>query len=285
MQALFFYAQKGRHGWWHYPLTLVLATLATLVLSMLVLLPLMLTGVLPADFLAHMQSPDQPAAFFITTGASFGFIVLGLAAAVAVVHRKSPLDLLGAWRWSDFAVGLSLWLMVLLVLTAIDFALAPGGFRPAANAATTALILWSVPTLLIQTFAEEYLFRGYLTQGLLLAIRNPVVAAMISGLIFGVAHIPNGLPQTVFATIFGVVLALLAIRTGGLAFGVGLHFVNNLFGAVVVVSGGDVFKGAPGLFAQNTPHLMWWDVAAAAASAAIVLAVVWRRQGRATAAS
>ena len=68
------------------------------------------------------------------------------------------------------------------------------------------------------------------------------------------------MPQWANATLFGLVTALIAIRTGGIAFTFGMHLINNLFGAVVVVSAGDVFNGAPGLWTQTTPGLMWWDV-------------------------
>ena len=114
--------------------------------------------------------------------------------------------------------------------------------------------------LAIQVFAEEVIFRGHITQGLLVAIRKPLPAALLSGIIFGAIHIPNGAPQAASATAFGVLLALIAIKTRGIAFTSGLHLVNNFFGAVVVVSAGDVFRGSPGLFSQDTPHLMWWDM-------------------------
>ncbi len=124
----------------------------------------------------------------------------------------------------------------------------------------------------MQTFTEELIFRGWLTQGLLLWTRRPAVAAVIAGLLFGLLHIPNGLPQAAGATLFGVAMSLVAIRTGGIAFTWGLHLVNNLLGAVVVVSSGDVFAGAPGLFTQTTPQLMWWD---AAVEGVVLIILTW----------
>src|SRR5262249_38257204 len=109
--------------------------------------------------------------------------------------------------------------------------------------------------LALQTFTEEFIFRGWITQGLVRAFKRPWVASLVSGLIFGAAHIPNGGVQAASATILGVVLAYMAIETGGLALGWGLHLVNNLFAGIVVVSSSDVFNGAPGLIYQNTPGL------------------------------
>ena len=122
------------------------------------------------------------------------------------------------------------------------------------------LAAWALGGLLVQTFTEEFVFRGYLTQAILLALKKPLPAACISGLLFGAIHIPNGWPQALNAVCFGIVCALIAIRTGGIALTWGIHLANNYFGAVVVVSANDVFKGSPGLVIQNTPGLQWWDL-------------------------
>jgi membrane protease YdiL (CAAX protease family) len=115
-------------------------------------------------------------------------------------------------------------------------------------------------SLLVQTFTEEFIFRGFLTQAIVLVLRRPWPTACVSGLVFGAMHIPNGWPQAINAIWFGVICAYIAIRTGGIALTSGIHLANNYFGAMGVVSGGDVFKGSPGLFIQNTPQLQWWDL-------------------------
>ena len=102
--------------------------------------------------------------------------------------------------------------------------------------------------ILVQTFTEEFIFRGFVTQGILLVLRRPLPAACVSGLVFGAMHIPNGWPQAINAVWFGIICALIAIRTGGIALTSGIHLANNYFGAMGVVSGGDVFKGQPRSF-------------------------------------
>ena len=142
------------------------------------------------------------------------------------------------------------------------------------------LAIWAFTGLAIQTFAEEFVFRGYVTQALLLASRRPAVAALFSGLLFGALHIPNGTPQAIWATCFGVVAALIAIRTGGLAFTYGLHLANNLFAGVIVVSTGDVFKGIPGVITQSTPQIMGWDVGVGVAAMLGALMLAYRLSPR-----
>ena len=155
-----------------------------------------------------------------------------------------------------------MWLVTIAMMTLADVAIAPGAFRWSATPATLLLGGCAVFALGLQAFAEEVLFRGYITQGMLLATRRPIPAAILAGLIFGAAHIPNGhAPQAVSATGFGIAASLIAIRLGGIAFTFGLHWINNLFGAVIVVASNDVFRGFPGLVTQSGPGLAWFDVA------------------------
>jgi membrane protease YdiL (CAAX protease family) len=255
------YAARGRNAWWRYLLTLVVAPVLVIVISVAVILPIQLAGLWPQDMTRQALDPSHPLMFFSFNGGSFLVVLLAFAGAIALVHRKGPRDIIGAWTWRRFAMGFGLWTVVLLAGTIIDWALIPGSFRWTASTRTLQVALIAIPALAIQTFAEEFVFRGYVTQGLLLATKRMAPTAIISGLMFGALHIPNGWPQAASATLFGVVMAVIAMRTGGLAFTAGLHLINNLFGAVVVVSSADAFKGSPGLFTQTAPSLLWWDAA------------------------
>lgn len=275
-------AARGKNAAWRYAVSVILALALTIVFGVTVMLPLALMHVLPADFADQMQHATRPVTFFLSTAMTFGVLLAGFMAAIAIIHRKRFNDIIGLWRWRAWALGAGVWTLGLLLATLVDFLAAPSGFSITASAQTPMLVAVAVPTLALQTFTEEFVFRGYVTQGLLLATRRPIVAAVLSGLVFGSVHIPNGWPQAANAVVFGVILALIAIRTRGLGFGFGLHMVNNLYGAVAVVSGGDVFRGSPGLVTQTTPGLMWWDTAVGAAALAVVAVMVlkgWIRTG------
>ena len=269
-------AARGNNAPWRYVLAFVLGVVLTIVIGVVAML--YLKHILPPDLSAQMIQPTQPVAMLLQSALLFGLLLAGFWAAIALLHGKRFGDIIGAWRWPAFARGLGLWAVALVALSLLDLALKPNGFAVTANGQTAMLAAVALPALAIQTFAEEFVFRGYITQGLLLATRRPWLTAILSGLVFGSMHIPNGAPQAVNAVVFGVVLALIAIRTRGLAFGYGVHLINNLYGAVVVVSGGDVFHGSPGLFTQTTPGLMWADVAAA--TIALVLAAWLVLSGR-----
>lgn len=255
-------------------LAFVLAILACLAVATV----LVLTSVMPADFGDSLMDPSHPAAFFLANGLLFGLLVGAFTISARVMHQKGFGDIVGAWSWPLVGMGLAGWAIAMVFLALIDLAIVPTGFRFTATSQTPLLFLVALVGLAAQTFAEEFIFRGYITQGLLLATRRAVPAALISGALFGAMHIPNGTPQAISAGVFGVVMALVAIRTGGIAFTWGLHLTNNLFAAVLLVSNDDAFKGAPGVITQSTPQLMWWDVVTGAL-ALVAVALMLHRYG------
>ena len=272
------HAARGKNSWWRYLLGVTVALALAVAIPAAPILGLEVLHRWPADLLERAQNPAHPVEFFSFNGVLFLAVLVSFLISLRLVHRKRFGDVRGAWRWRDFTAGFGIWAVVLVCTTLIDFAIAPKGFHFAATQQTPTLALVAGLTLAVQTFTEEFVFRGYATQGLLLATRRIAPTALISGLLFGAVHIPNGTTQAVSATIFGIVLSVIAIRTGGLAFTFGLHLVNNLFGAVVVASSNDAFHGSPALFSQNTPQLMWWDTAVGVVALVLVAIVVLRRR-------
>ena len=256
------YASRGRNRWWLYFATIAVGLAGGTFAATLICILLALFKILPADIALQISQPSDPPLFFGAIAGMFAFVLFGIAGAAWLIQKKRPQDIIGSWRWSLFGWGLAAWLVVQCVLAAIDFAIVPSGFHRGGSLATS-LVIWVFGAILIQTFTEEFIFRGFLTQGIFLLFRRPIPSACVSGLVFGAMHIPNGWPQAINALWFGTVCAYLAIRTGGIALTCGIHLANNYFGAVGVVSAGDVFKGLPGLLVQNTPQLEWWDLSLA----------------------
>jgi membrane protease YdiL (CAAX protease family) len=274
------FAARGKNAWWRYILATMLAMVIAAVLGTAIVVVLKLSGRFPADLSVQILHPTRPVTFFATVGTIFGVLLAGFIGATRLVQGKRLGDIVGTWNWSLFLLAGALWFAVQGAAALIGFLVHPHDFAITASSATGRLAIWAFTGLAIQTFAEEYVFRGYVTQALLLASRRPAVAALFSGLLFGALHIPNGTPQAIWATCFGVVAALIAIRTGGLAFTYGLHLANNLFAGVIVVSAGDVFKGIPGVITQSTPQIMGWDVGVGVAAMLGALMLAYRLSPR-----
>jgi len=277
METYLTFASRGRNDWWRYLLTPVLALVLTVLVGAALTLLLTLLHLLPSDIATQIQQPKDVTPFYVGVGFYFGLLAIGLAVAAMIVQRKHPGDIIGLWRWKFFFVGLAIWTAVQGGLALIDLMIAPRGFSITAGPGTAVLAVVALAGVAAQTFAEEFIFRGYLTQGILLALKRPLPTAIVSGLLFGSLHIPNGIPQALNAVLFGIVCALIAMRSGGIALTSGLHLANNYFGAVVVVSGSDVFKGSPGIVSQNTPQLIWWDLGLGAIALIGAVWLIFRR--------
>ncbi|MFF3846623.1 type II CAAX prenyl endopeptidase Rce1 family protein [Streptomyces sp. NPDC002328] len=149
-----------------------------------------------------------------------------------------------------------------------------GFFLPA-----LAMLLVLVP---FQAAAEEYVFRGWLTQAVGAYVRSPWFAVVPQAVLFAAAHgwgTPWGFADLV---VFGVIAGLLTVRTGGLEAAVVLHAVNNLFAFGVSAAVVD------GLKSEDTAADAPWeyvlvDVAGIAVFAAIVLWLARRNPPTSTA--
>ena len=284
--SLLDYARRGHTQWWRWLLTGVAAVfmgfIAQLVIGLVLVAVIMAEGI-PADkILGEVQKPSNPVGFFALAAVSFGCFLISFWLCALWIQAKRFGDLIGRWRWGAFAAGAALWLVLIAAGALIDYLIEPQGFSVTLSSATASLAVVAAGGLIIQTFAEEFIFRGWLTQAWLLATKNPIATAILSGLLFGSIHLPNpdGVLSAASATVFGIATSLIAIRIGSLAFGYGMHLVNNLWGAVVVVSSTDVFKGAPAIFSQHTTGLDWSDVGIEAACLVLVTALVYWRVPR-----
>lgn len=107
--------------------------------------------------------------------------------------------------------------------------------------------LIAIPLILIQTGAEEALFRGYLMQQLFARFRSMLIRVALPTVLFGLLHwnpeAPGGSGAIMLAAGFaGFALALLTIRTGNLYMAWGVHFGINL-SAILLVSPTDYLSG------------------------------------------
>lgn len=89
--------------------------------------------------------------------------------------------------------------------------------------------------VLIQTGAEELVFRGYLQSQLAARFNSPWVWMVIPSAIFGYLHYDpatwgdGAIWPVAWAFVFGLCAADVVARSGTLAAGIAFHFVNNLY--------------------------------------------------------
>lgn len=113
-----------------------------------------------------------------------------------------------------------------------------------------ALILVAVSLLVLQSAAEEIILRGYILQALSSWKKlKPIVALVISSLIFASLHISNPefneygfVPMFLAYLITAMFLGAFAILGKGLEIPIGIHAANNFYAAVLVNYKGSALK-------------------------------------------
>lgn len=166
---------------------------------------------------------------------SFAGLAIATMTAVRLVHRRSPATLFGpdAGNTGRDFLRVVLPLGGLQILIA-SLALANPAIRPGLSLASfLGYLPFSIPGLLIQTGAEELLFRGYLQQQLAARFRAPVIWMGLPSALFAWGHYtpeefgPGALAIVLWAFVFGCLAADLTARTGNLGAALALHAANN----------------------------------------------------------
>ena len=177
-------------------------------------------------------------------------MTLAVVVVTAQLHRRSPLTLLGPIPLMMRQFG-----AVVAVLIALGIAIAvlpPWGFDDPVSAGLPPLrwlllLPLALLAVLIQTSAEEILFRGYLQQQLAARFRSPVIWMVVPALLFGVLHYrpdagANGGLIMLWAAGFALAAADLTARAGTLGPAIGLHFMSNA-SALLILSAEGTLSG------------------------------------------
>jgi membrane protease YdiL (CAAX protease family) len=218
------------------------------------------------------------------------------------IARLGPYGLLSSirlrvrWGWLGWC------LLPLLVLGIIMFLLQSWGMfafdgglhwnTAAIGQSTVSVQTLTVTILLVvllvpfQAAAEEYVFRGFLMQtiGSWIPARvvSTVVAVGVSTVLFAVLHLPNGYNIWGILDVgsFGLVAAIIVLRTGGLEATVLQHALNNIMIFVLQAPGwskidltGEGSQGSlVGFLVTLASSLLYWGL--------VELVAHWRRLDR-----
>lgn len=290
----FWQPAEDRKQVWRTLLGLVIVFAIWIALSLGILLAAADLLGLPVWRVAQGRSWSTAAAFFL------GFLGfhLGLLVVLPLLHRRGYASLLGPSRrlnWRHFRAGLATALAIAAALYGVmglEHLVLPDGVSPPILPAQPLLpwLLGLVPALLLilmQTFAEEAVFRGYLLQQLRARFRSVLVWAVLPSLLFGLLHFDastygtlNAAVYVLNAAVMGSLAALITARTGNLAAAIGLHFGNNATMVLIGLRGSlDGFS----LFVVDMDlksGYATYSILTQTAVMALVFALWWRWMGR-----
>lgn len=190
----------------------------------------------------RLQFEDAPsvladqAALFI----AFGTVILrqlAMVTALAIIWTRAPASLLAnlspkSWIRRDIGRGL-LWAaatygvlaayLVLLRLAGLDALLPQSTIGEEVTRSLPVLVLAGISAVLVAPVSEEFIFRGFLLNGLMRFGFWP--AAFVSGFLFAAPHFDAA--SLIPFTLIGVVLAWLAHSSGGLRQPIVFHAAFN----------------------------------------------------------
>ncbi len=179
------------------------------------------------------------------------FLVL-LLLYVKFAHRQSLVSLTTSRKkvdWSRILFSFSIIAVFIISLTLIDIYFSPESYKfnfdinKFLPLAVLALIL--VP---FQTSFEEYMFRGYLMQGVGVIAKNRWVPLILTSVVFGLVHAANPevlkLGPVIMISYIGTgfLLGLLTLMDEGMELALGFHAGNNLITALLVTADWTAFQ-------------------------------------------
>lgn len=86
------------------------------------------------------------------------------------------------------------------------------------------IIVYIIYSVILAPITEEILFRGMVLKNL--SVVNKKFAIIFSAVLFGLFH--ENFPQMITATLIGILLAYVAIKSNSILIPIGLHMLNNL---------------------------------------------------------
>jgi uncharacterized protein len=212
---------------WRPPVAVVVVILAVVIAQV----------VATAVILAAGDSDEASAAGLVLADLIVLGVILAFAARGAERLTAATLGVRRTAFWRAVGWALAIWVGI----SALEglWALLVGGFsnveeEAELSTAATLLILFAVAVT--APIVEELTFRGYLFPALT-GWRGPWVAAVLTAILFGAAHVASSpLAALPALAVFGFGACLLYWFTGSLLPCVGLHAANN---AIVMSVGGD----------------------------------------------
>jgi CAAX protease family protein len=178
---------------------------------------------------------------------TFVGMAAGPIAVTRMLHHRSPATLFGrAPRvLRDFVVAT----LVVGGFCAVTLGLwsLPYDAEPGVDPRTWLAILpLALVGILIQTGAEELVFRGYMMQQLAARFRSPLIWMVVPSVLFGLVHYApamsggNALMLVAGATLFGLFAADLTAVSGSLGAAWGFHFANNVAALAILATDGTI---------------------------------------------
>ena len=183
---------------------------------------------------------------------SFAIGLLALLFVVKFIHKQTINSLTTSRKkidWRRFWFSFILWGFVTVIFIVIEFLSSPENYVLNFDLIPF-LVLLSIAVIMVplQTSFEEYLFRGYLMQGLGVLSKNRWVPLFITSIAFGLLHIANPEIEKIGYILLihyigtGFLLGIMTLMDEGLELALGFHAANNLIASLLLTADWTAFQ-------------------------------------------
>ncbi|MBA3340044.1 MAG: CPBP family intramembrane metalloprotease [Geodermatophilaceae bacterium] len=239
-QPYFRLMRTVNHRWWR-PILGLLAFLGTYVVSAVLVTLTFLAGGMELADLGQLDDLTDPATLALANASLIVAIPAVWVAWLAHTERIGwSSSVLGRirWRllWRYGLLGLAILATGILLSLAVSGGIGPSaGFDGRTFMLLVAIVVVSTP---LQSAAEEYVFRGYLSQTIAswmpARALGAILAALITATLFSLAHAPGDFFTFLDRFAFGLTASAVVWLTGGLEAAIAFHAANNIIVFLVV---------------------------------------------------
>lgn len=250
-------AFKSLHEWWRYLVGLIIIIIAVIIGQIPFTAAVMLKAFKNGDNIFQldeqkMMSLLEPNLNLFLMLLSFAIGLVGVFMVAKYLHRQPFIQLTTSRPkidWKRFWFIFILWGIISSSFVLIDYFTSPEDY--VINFQLVPFIMLCVIAILfvpLQTSFEEYLFRGYLMQGIGVILKNKWAPLLLTSFTFGMLHIANpevdklGNIIMVYYIGTGLFLGIMTLMDEGLELSLGFHAANNLFTALLVTADWTAFQ-------------------------------------------
>ena len=189
---------------------------------------------------------------FVLLVAPLSFACLLVFFWVKFIHQQSIRSLTTSRAnvdWKRILFSFGLWSLITIGTTLVAYYFQPEDF--VINFQLQPFLIFLVLAVILiplQTSFEEYLFRGYIMQGLGVFTKSRLIPFITTSVLFGLLHIANpevakmGYIILIYYIGTGFFLGILTLMDEGLELSLGFHAANNLIGALLITSDWSAFQ-------------------------------------------
>lgn len=243
-----------QHSFWRYLLGLSIIVLAVIIGQIPLAVAVFMKGgmeVVGMEEAQILQILDSNLNLFLLL-LTFAVGLLAVFFVVKFIHYQ-PIRTLTTSRkkvdWGRFFFGFGLIAIFSIVVTGFDYFSNPQDYVVNFQAGPFFIMLIIALVMIpLQTSFEEYLFRGYLMQGIGVLVKNKWVPLILTSVVFGGLHFFNpevtkmGNIIMIYYVSTGFLLGIMTLMDEGMELALGFHAGNNLLTAVLVTADWTAFQ-------------------------------------------